>query len=167
MPYARVIPVLDPKVRGMCRLPYEGHPRGCPNYGRVDRCPPKVAHLDEVYDLGSPFYAVWSTFALGEHAAKMRERHPGWSDRQLRCVLYWQGTARRRLREEVAAFRRERPEVDWLVETTPEAMGLEVGKTVAQVGVALPWPPAELVYHVALAGKKKELFMEFKERQGE
>lgn len=50
MPYAQVLPVLDPKVSGMCRLAYEGHPKGCPNYGQALRCPPKVAHLDESYD---------------------------------------------------------------------------------------------------------------------
>ncbi len=159
MPHARVIPVLEPSVRGMCRLPYEGHPKGCPNFGVAERCPPKVVHLDEAYDLGAPFYAVWSAFPLGEHVAAMRAKHPDWSERQLRCVLYWQGTARKRLKAEIAKFRGEHPEIDWLVETTPEAMGMHVGKTMVQVGVVLPWPPAELAYHVALAGKRREIFL--------
>ena len=159
MPHARVLPVLYDSVRKLCSRPYEGHPRGCPNYGKAPRCPPKVARIDEVYDLGAPFYVVWSTFELGAHVATMRDRHPDWSERQLRCVLYWQGTARKRLRAEVEAFREAHPEVDWLVETTPEAMGLEVTKTMAQAGVELPWPPVETAYHVALAGKRREIYL--------
>jgi len=161
MPYARVVPVVDLRVRGMCCLPYEGHPRGCPNYGVSARCPPKVANLADAYDLDGPFYVVWSAFPLGEHVAAMRARHPEWSERQLRCVLYWQGTARKRLRAEVAVFRGERPEVDWLVETTPEAMGLDVTRTVEQAGLVLPWPPGDVVYHVALAGRHREIRLRY------
>jgi len=82
----------------------------------------------------------------------MRARHPDWSLRQLTCVLYWQGAARKRLRGEIAKFRAEHPEVDWLIETTPEAMGCNVTATMKAVGVVLPWPPTEVVYHVALTG---------------
>lgn len=152
MPYVLVVPVVDERVRGMCRLPYEGHPRGCPNFGAAERCPPRAPRLYEAFDESGPFYAVYSSFPLGEHVIKMRAAHPTWSERQLRCVLYWQGTARKRLREEVAAFRAEHPEREWLVEETPEAMGLHVFETLRKAGVPLPWPPVEHAYHVALAG---------------
>jgi len=163
MPYAKVVPVLDPAVRKLCCRPYPGHPRGCPNFGTVERCPPRARHLDDVFDLGAPFYVVWSVFQLGDHVRAMREVHPRWSDRQVRCVLYWQGKARKRLREEVTKFREEHPEVDWLVEATPEAMGLEVTRTMAEAGVALPWPPVEQAFHVALAGKKREIYLKHEE----
>ena len=40
--------VIDGQTRESCRLPYPGHPHGCPNYGRGDECPPKVSVVSEV-----------------------------------------------------------------------------------------------------------------------
>jgi hypothetical protein len=80
----------------------------------------------------------------------MRTKHPDWSEAQLRCVLYWQGTARKKLRLEIAAFLIGHS--GFSVETTPEALGCNVFVTMAAVGVPLPWPITDTVYHVALAG---------------
>jgi predicted metal-binding protein len=154
MPHVLVTPVLDRSVRGLCVRPYEGHPHGCPNHGRSPRCPPAAPHLFEAFDESGPFYAVYSRFPLGDHVRAMRQRHPGWSDRQLRCVLYWQNSARKKLRAEVALFKEAHPEVDWRVEETPEAMGLDVTATLREVGIGLEWPPAEVATHVALAGRR-------------
>lgn len=152
MPSYSVSPVIDLSVRRLCTRPYEGHPKGCPNFNSSPRCPPKVPTLDQVFDMRGPFWAVCSSFPLGEHVASMRARHPEWSQRQLSCVLYWQGTARKRLRAEIAAFRACLPSTTWIVETTPEAMGCDVTITLRSAGVVLPWPPGDVVTHVALAG---------------
>lgn len=155
MPYVEVRPVIDLSVRGLCALPYEGHPKGCPNFGRVDRCPPRSPLLYQVFDKDGPFYAVYSTFSLGDHVRSMRAKHPDWSPRQLACVLYWQGTARSRLRKEIATCKNvvRRPGAPWVVETTPEAMGCDVTATMKSVGLHLEWPPTELAYQVAIAGQ--------------
>ena len=71
MPYAEVAPVLDERVRGLCLKPYPLHPRGCPNFGRVPRCPPRVPLVWVRYDLSRPCYVVWSRFDLGAHAQKV------------------------------------------------------------------------------------------------
>lgn len=152
MPWVQVVPVVDPKVRSLCSRPYEGHPSGCPNFKVSPRCPPEAPLLGDVFDLDGPVWAVYSVFPLGEHVARMRVKHPGWSDRQLGCVLYWQGTARKRLRAEVEEFRGSHPDQRWVVEATPEAMGCDVTATMKAVGVELPWPPVDVAYHVALAG---------------
>ena len=152
MPYASTTPVIDYSVRSLCERPYEGHPRGCPNYNHSPRCPPLAPRLHEVYDMSGPFWVIYVIFPLEEHVARMRAAHPDWSPRQLACILYWQGTARRRLRGEVERFRAAHPEAEWLVETTPEAMGCDVTATMRSVGVALAWPPKNVAYHVALAG---------------
>lgn len=151
MPHALVNPVLDTSVRGLCSRPYDGHPRGCPNFGCKKRCPPLAPTLYEVFNEAQPFYAIWSAFDLGAYVRVMAARHPDWSSRQLRCVLYWQGTARKRLRQEVEAFRQVHPG-SWLVEETPEAMGVDVTATMKTAGVVLLWPPGDTVYHVVLAG---------------
>jgi len=156
MPHVIVSPVFDARARTMCCLPYPRHPRGCPNYGKSPRCPPRAPSLFDHFDESGPFYAVYSVFQLGEHVGTMRSRHPDWSEPQLRCVLYWQNRARARLREEVESFRRGHPERRWVVEETPEAMGCDVTATLAAAGVVLPWPPVDVAYHVALAGLVRE-----------
>lgn len=152
MPHVRVVPLIDESVLALCARPYPRHPRGCPNFGKAARCPPRAPLWRDVFDVAAPCYAVYSVFPLGEHVAEMRSRHPGWSAAQLSCVLYWQGRARARLRREIDTFRAAHPEHPWRVEETPEAMGVDVTATMKAVEIALPWPPEDVVYHVALAG---------------
>jgi predicted metal-binding protein len=150
MPFALVRPVYDPKVRGLCALPYEGHAKGCPNWKKHERCPPAAPLLVDCFNLAKPTWAIWYDFAFGEHVERMRVKHPDWSERQLRCCLYWQGTARKMLEVEIRKFWALQPTA--MVVRCPEAMGLSVTATMAQVGVALEWPPATRTVHVALAG---------------
>jgi len=81
------------KSRGWCKLPYPGHPRGCPNYGKRDICPPKAPLIMDVPD--PPFILVGVSFDLGAWAKKLKKKHPHWSDKKARCCLYWQGKVRR------------------------------------------------------------------------
>jgi hypothetical protein len=160
MPHALVQTiVVDPKVRSLCARPYPGHPKGCPNVGQRDTCPPRARLLQELLDLDRPVYAVWSSFDLGVHIERMRLAHPVWSDRQLVNCLYWQAGARKVLRGEIDAFLREHPElarpgltVSGCVLTCPEACGVNVTATMATLGVELQWPPKTITYQVALAG---------------
>ena len=87
--------VHSPRVRDWCCLPYPGHPKGCPNYGIKDRCPPKSPYITEVLDVDKPIYFVHSDFELCSHVSKMKSKHPDWSDRQLRNVLYWQSRSKK------------------------------------------------------------------------
>lgn len=145
-----VRPVIQPEVTRLCVRPYPGHGHGCPNYGRKKDCPPTAPLYDSVYDLGYPVIAIVNWFNLARHVALMRERHPGWSERQLYCCLYWQPAARRDLKQQIAAFLRDRPE--YRVEATPEAMGVNVTATLETAGVTLEWPPRIRAAQVALAG---------------
>jgi hypothetical protein len=155
-PVAReVAPVIEPAVRALCQRPYPGHPRGCPNYGKKRGCPPETPIFDQVYDLVLPVYAIVTTFNLGAHAEKMRERHPDWSWAKLSCCLYWQQGARKRLKFEIAKFLRSHP--GYRAEATPEALGINVTATLQRAGFpALEWPPVHLARQVALAAVPKE-----------
>jgi len=140
----------DPRVRGLCLRPYPGHPRGCPNFKLKAGCPPYAPLLDAVLCGASPVWAIINEFDLAAHVARLRARHPGWSDRQLRCCLYWQGTARRQLEAAIAAFKAAHPEC--VVARCPEALGVDVTATLRAAGVDLEWPPVRIVRQVALAG---------------
>lgn len=148
-----VVPVIDYSVRQLCPKPYYNHPRGCPNYGRKKGCPPGAPLFDQVYDLSHPVFAIINEFDIGGHIQKMKEKHPEWSEHQLRCVLYWQGGARKQLKKKGIEFLRTHP--GYQIETCPEAMGVNITDTLRSVGIELEWPPTKIARQVALAGIKK------------
>jgi hypothetical protein len=88
------------------------------------------------------------------HVARMRERHPAWSERRLRCCLYWQGRARAALRREVQVAMQASPGSRAVY--CPEACGVNVTATMASIGIELEWPPVTLAYQVALVGMARE-----------
>jgi hypothetical protein len=106
--------------------------------------------IGTVLDLGRPVFAIINEFPLDSWVQLMRERHPKWSDKQLRCCLYWQPVARRELRQQImhfllygfgdAAYAR------------PEAMGVNVTDTLHRIGIELEWPPVKIVRQVAVGG---------------
>jgi predicted metal-binding protein len=149
--------VIDKMVRRLCCVPYPGHPRGCPNWGKKSGCPPDVGWFDRMYDT-SQVYAVWNVFDFGAHVEKMRALHPQWSKRQLECCLYWQGTARKGLHREILAFWGELAFPGLIrTERCPEAMGVNVTETMRAIGVELEWPPVTKAIQVALAAVPFEM----------
>lgn len=151
--------VLDPSVRDLCRKPYPGHPRGCPNYGKRHTCPPQAPMLSDVLDLSRQVWAVWVEFDIKAQRFKMWFKHPKWSKRQAECCLYWQGVVRKRLRREMHVFISD-PDMelfgDRLVPIeVPEAMGVNVTETMRGIGVELEWPPERIVRKIGLLGHYK------------
>lgn len=159
---AIVQPVIDTSMRGLCCKPYHNHPRGCPNYGVRDTCPPKAKMLPEVFDLRRDIWALYAEFDLKAHIRKMQKLQPLWTDHQLRCCLYWQGTVRKFLRKkadewvERHAYRhpRIRDTQGFLYTTCPEAMGVNVTATMRNAGINLEWPPRITSRMIYLAGVK-------------
>lgn len=151
MPFAVVNPVVNHSVRSLCRAPYPNHPKGCPNYNKRDDCPPSVPVIGSVLDFADDIYVIYNRFDFGAHVAKTKRKYPGWSQRQLECCLYWQGTARKQLRDEVRIFTTLHGFARQIL-FCPEACGVDIGGTMSQVGVELEWPPRKYTYQVALAG---------------
>lgn len=152
--YARVKPVLDTTVRALCRKSYPGHPKGCPNYDKKETCPPARPLLFDLIDETEPVYVIWTIFPFGAHVSKMKGVHPEWSDRQAKCCLYWQGTARKKLRQTVELF--QCTYSDLRIIYIPEATGVNVTETMRSIGKELEWPPVNWTYQVALAGTTRK-----------
>ena len=151
MSWRLINPILLTESSGdLCRLEYPNHPDGCPNYGKKNGCPPMAKSLKSLIK-SSPIYVIWTVFAFGRHVQKMKLRHPGWSERQARCCLYWQGAARKQLRIKVNDFLLVHP--DMRIIWCPEASGVNVTKTMAVVNLILEWPPETIAYQVVLAGR--------------
>ena len=150
----KVNPQIDLSVRGLCVKPYPGHIRGCPNFNHKDGCPPRAPLFSDIYDLSESVYAIVNIFDFKEHVDKMKQLHPNWSKRQLDCCLYWQPKARKQLILGIKLFIKKNPR--YHVTTCPEAMGIEVTKTLELVGTQLEWPPLNVTYQVALAGIERK-----------
>ena len=159
MPWARIEPVLIDGLPGdLCQRGYSGHSKGCPNYGKRPVCPPRAVLLTPEVVIGKEWYAVYNIFDFGAHVRKMRDLHPTWSQRQLECCLYWQGSARKFLKQEVVKFLHNvtppLPIVNWV----PEARGIDVTETMRRYGIILEWPPTAVAYQIAIVGLSKGQF---------
>ncbi|KKN09200.1 hypothetical protein LCGC14_1048950 [marine sediment metagenome] len=141
---------VDMEARRWCLLPYPGHSKGCPNFGKRRTCPPMVPEVGHLFDLSGRMWFVFMPFDLGAQAAKMRGRHPEWSERQARNCLYWQGTVNKALRMYATFFASRQP--GSIVTYCPEAMGVHVFDTAEAVGVPLERVPMRLVRKVAMVG---------------
>ena len=129
----------------LCVRPYPNHPKGCPNFKKKLGCPPNIGLFRETYKT----YTIYNIFPFGEHVRRMETKHPEWSERQCECCLYWQGTARKQLKDQIKLFGQEFSR--FVLHMTPEALGVNVTATMEQVGIILEWPPKEYTYQVALA----------------
>lgn len=147
--FLKVEPVVHREIQGLCRRPYPDHPRGCPNYGHKEGCPPFVPLFDEKYDCTQGVYAIITEFDLKEHAGRMKAKHPLWTERQCRNLLFWQGKARKNLKAEISRFLVSHPRHG--VEMAPEALGVNVTRTLRNVGIYLEWPPRDIARQVAMA----------------
>jgi len=148
----KVNPIIQNHIQGLCKLRYKSHPNGCPNYSIKKGCPPCLLY-DEVYNLSHDVYAIIYEFDLASHVSKLKLKHPNWSDRQLKCCLYWQGTARKELKKLCDDFIKEYPNYE--VNNVPEALGVNVTRTMSEVGVKLEWMPKNIVRKIAFAAIRK------------
>lgn len=153
MPYRLVKLRVDIRVRKLCIEPYYNHPRGCPNYNKKKGCPPSSLVISRILNLNKPTYIIWNRFNFFAHCRRMKRLHPQWSDRQIECCLYWQGTARKNLRKEIDRFKQKHS--GYLILECPESHGVNVTETMRRIGIKLEWPPMIAAFQVAIAGERK------------
>ena len=146
--------VLDIRAREWCLLPYPDHAKGCPNYNKKQGCPPQSPFVGDYFDLNRDSYFVIVQFDLESHINKMKMKHPNWSDRQARCVLYWQGGVNKRLRERCQFYTSQRLGLTYNI--CPEAMGVNVIKTCKAIGLPIKPRPTDTVFKVGMLGVRKQ-----------
>lgn len=142
------------KVKDWCALPYPGHPKGCPNYGKKEKCPPQSPYVTDIFDLTKKLYFVYSEFDLAAHMEEMKQRHPHWTERQLRNVLYWQNTSKKEARGLAQkAMRSLKADVYTLM---GESLGVHLYATCRLSGLKLEKIKGlKVCHHVALIGWKR------------
>ena len=138
--------VCERLVQGYCKLPYPGHPQGCPNFANKDGCPPAIGLWRDIFEpIARTSVCQWD---FQTYRQMMQDRHPGWTDRQVRNPLYWQGYIRKRFYK--WAWANAEPEEH--VVLVPEAMGVNVTRMAENLDIALEWPPMVNLHLVALYG---------------
>ena len=142
--------ICDPQMPNLCCKPYPGHKKGCPNFNKKAGCPPNVIYFPDYYE--ENVHIITVRFDFDAYLSMMRERHPTWTDKALRNVLYWQGHIRKELRDFAA---NTNIPLGYQVIKTPEAMGVNLTETCKQAGIELEWPPMKNTYAIVLVAKKK------------
>lgn len=143
--------VVDERAREWCKCKYPNHPKGCPNYNHKLTCPPQAPLLSNYFNLDRSLKLLALEFNLGEHARNMKAKYPNWTDRQARCLLYWQPKQRRILENYITT----RLNFNYNSFTTcPEAMGGNVIKTARNLGIPITARPVGTVYLIAFLGSK-------------
>ena len=142
--------VVDKRAMGeWCRLPYPDHPKGCPNYGKKLTCPPQAPFILDWMGDSSKWYFVCIPFDLANQIEIMLSKHPHWSLRQARCLLYWQPKVNKELREVTEDFSRK-VGYDPKWNYCPEAMGVNVMETARLQGLPIEIKPVKMVYKISL-----------------
>jgi hypothetical protein len=147
-------------IQGLCAKRFYNHPHGCPNFGKGPdarpECPPNATLIDKILDLERDIYVIYTPFEVGRFADQMLERHPEWGARMIYNPRYWQPTARKLHRLDIADAIEELGLEK--VTDSPEGHGVNVSLLMKRAGIGLSWvwPPEHslenLTYRVSLGG---------------
>ena len=141
--------IVDDRARDgtWCAKYYDGHPKGCPNF---PKCIVPRPHFDTYQ--GYDWFAIVEPFNLKSHAEKMKAKHPNWSDRQCRNLLYWQNGVRSRLRKKAEKF--AIPLMGDIILDIPEANGIQLFDTMEKHGLVLERHKPDMIHKIMLVGKR-------------
>ena len=84
-------------TRRWCSIPYPGHSKGCP---KDKKCDLYIDNLKEKINSLSVVHLILVNFDIDKYEEIMAEKHPTWTKKQCRNLLYWQNSLRKRLRDE-------------------------------------------------------------------
>lgn len=91
--------IFNEKIREFCKRAYPKHKNGCPNYNKNPLCPPQAPYRKDILKKHSNFILVWANFDFKSYKEKMKENHQTWSEKQITCVLYWQGSLKKIIKD--------------------------------------------------------------------
>ena len=103
----KTITITEKTVR-WCQLPYPGHKKGCPNYNKNENCPPNSPNALNIIPDYNKFYLIYAIFNFKKYVHLRRREHPQWSEKQLKCVLYWQSSIKKLLKEIINYIKTEK-----------------------------------------------------------
>jgi hypothetical protein len=139
------------KQRGFntwCRLPYPGHPNGCPNFGKKKECPPFAPYFLDLYK--PQVFVAFMQFDFKKYMEARSSQHSDWTERQLRNPWYFQTHLDSQL-EDFVNSELSRPKFENFKPVySSEAMAVNIHLTACDAGVKLEWPPRKNMYRITL-----------------
>ena len=97
--------------RTFCRLPYEGHPKGCAMWQGKKNCDASIRKnhtWDEFFTRDGPIWAIWETFDIDAWEAMMQKKWPDWTSKQCRNARLWQSHVKAVRKARVIEFFRQK-----------------------------------------------------------
>lgn len=150
------------KVQEYCKLPYDGHPKGCINYGKKKTCPPQQPFRKDVLENYSTFVLALASFDFKKYKQEMKKLHPLWSEKQLANVIYWQNSVKTLLKNKLREYSFEEifgAGSGFWGRPSMEAVGINVFHTLKLNGIPFEMKPKDKIVMVALMmfkGKMKK-----------
>lgn len=95
--------VITRKTRLWCQLPYPNHKNGCPNYNKNPLCPPH-SPFSINFAYFNYFRLIYAIFDFKQYKEIRKLEKPHWSDAQIRCVLYWQSSIKKLLKDHIKSY---------------------------------------------------------------
>lgn len=133
-----------------CKLPYPGHPNGCPNYRKKRDCPPNTPFIFDI--LEEPFWLVGIRFDI-KNKGKPIENYSSFSEEN--CCCFPPGQNENIFRQEIQKTLGKESDIQILYK--PEAYGVDVFKTCKDNDLDLEFfPPKKYLWKIVVAGKKKQ-----------
>lgn len=150
---------INSRVREWCKLPYSNNKSGCQCYGKYNTCPPDAPMFHVTFDLNRSFIIAFVEFDLKEFSEKLRERNPNLTEKQSRCLLYWQKGVIKTLKKGCEKFIRNLNtpihRYNLIYTLRPEGMGLNVFNLMYKAGRPLDRVIKDKVVKVAIIGHKR------------
>lgn len=143
---------IDMRAKNWCKLPYPAHKDGCPNYNKNKLCPPNSPDVDKFIKIYRKHWFIVEYFNIKEFENKMKIKHPEWSKKQCRCLLYWQKGVKSRLTKKALKFINGNDELIYTL--LPEALGVHVFKTAESLKIPIEKKPKDWIIKIALVGYK-------------
>ena len=88
-----------PEIEDLCHRSYSNHKKGCPN---IDKCYHlNIPNFEIISEYGkyNHFYLIYAKFDFKQYKDLRKKEHSNWSEKQIKCVLYWQKSVKKILSE--------------------------------------------------------------------
>jgi len=97
------------EVLELCKRPYPNHPKGCPNQEKCRSL--AIPSFKEFKEKNKNYfyYLVHAYFDFGSYKQIRKREHPDWTEQQVKCVLYWQGSVKKHLADYIENIRKGNP----------------------------------------------------------
>lgn len=93
--------ITNKETREWCLRPYLDHPKGCINYSKC--ISEETPFFDDIVKMLvlTKFFLIYADFNFAKYIENRRAINPKKSERQIKCLLYWQNSIKGMLRAEI------------------------------------------------------------------